>query len=1355
MNVKLSFQAVTVLLCVAAILGASCTCSAVNLLSEPGFEIDGTQTGYWFDNTTYFDNNSPTLWVGQNIYPESRASTWATPQYHSGSQALQLAYAWGNADCYATQTVAVAPSATYTASVWFTGSWDLNPNDNPTSAWGINANQKAALTVQQFDSAGNAIGSQTKVYANVSSPGVCVNNWQQLTYTFSTGASTAKVAIGGWTHLIDGYSPNLGRAIFDDFVLDGPPAPGPSTGGAPLLPQFRGADLTGGVYQWPFMPAYWNTAIWPGNKTAKDEVNAYMERLKASGFNAIRVMLFTDANPNLPWDAQMQQNLCEYITMAEEHGLKIYFYLSITSPAYNDGIPSDQGVIWPDGTVPSPCLSTKSDNPALYNAVIAHAKVCVDRTVGYVAMHKPASSAIIGWSVGFDERPYQLCNIDYIKDMTTYVKQVDPYHPVGIEHKCWALSNGQLYLLPNAPGYSDPEITSHNVYNYLDFIGMADYDLDTGVERIGPYPFATKFLPQLTAQNLNHKPVILEEYGVDSATDWSESYGSGLNMLESARGAYLLQRVNSNCGVASDVQGTFLWDAHVSWDERPPINQYSVFKADHSQPYYIGSPHLDTKVLMERFWSHAWASYTFDDICTTTTATDGEGSFDLTLRNGAAKAAGRTGKGLLLNGVNAYASKSYDPSMNQQYLYFQAWVNSSAWQNGGIVSRYGSWTIQMGGDGKLHIWANTGSGWAGKLDSTGTLPIGTWTRVAVTYDGRYWRIYFNGTLDSSAQDLGMLVANTADLCIGSNGSSTPLYFAGGIDEVQICPIPGPLVRFKCDETGGSTLSDCSGNGLNATLYGGYDRNTAQVLPDGNTISFNGATGYATVPDTANKTTGCIGLDFYVYPRDTTSLQYVLSQGEQTSGSGWGIYILNGELCFAVNTDTVSNGYDVVIKRAIPAANTWCHVRAGYDGTVGILSVNGDEFDAVGSGPIVYRNAENITLGRLACPAGWYYFNGALDEVQVYSTFISGGQPAIAPTPPNLIGQWTFDTCGGTGPLENKAAGANWSQMLLSGTGVAVREGVLALPRYLSGSTWKQSYATTMLQTDLGPKGYSKDNTQVLWIKWPGFDPSFWGRLTNVGKFPSSTFSLTALKSSESIIFRSGFGWGSCRVWEDVSGGTLGVHTGWSYLGGANPPTDRFIKIARVLRMVDSTNYQLQMYWDIGDSQGLVALGTPVTIPASQINAFGQYGTNCLAEALGGLRYDGLGLMEPSSWANVQSEGEIDFDEVRLYQGALSQAELGALTPYVVSTRPAVGTSIKSLFSPVAATASSEYDWVVWGRVTVVDPNTITLNDGSGSTLTVHATGHGLVDGEYVSVRGALNTVGNPRTLAATSIIRRN
>lgn len=257
----------------------------------------------------------------------------------------------------------------------------------------------------------------------------------------------------------------------------------------------------------------------------------------------------------------------------------------------------------------------------------------------------------------------------------------------------------------------------------------------------------------------------------------------------------------------------------------------------------------------------------------------------------------------------------------------------------------------------------------------------------------------------------------------------------------------------------------------------------------------------------------------------------------------------------------------------------------------------------------------------------------------------------------LVGLWSFE---GANPAANSAPGVEWSPLALNGTGAAFADGKLVLPRYQSGSTWYQSSATAMLYSDLGSAGYFSEMTQVAWVHWPGFSTSHYGRITSLYKFASPAYSTSGAKAGQSIIWGgySSQKWRSHRAWEHVSGGSLA--TGSRYLDFAaatNPPSDRYFKLAQVLKRIDASSYRLTMYCDTGS--GIAQLGSSLAIAASEVNVFGQSGTNCLVSPAGGPRCDGFGIMD-HSWAVPASAGSIHFDEVRLYGGALTPAEIEAL-----------------------------------------------------------------------------------------------
>ena len=149
--------------------------AATNLLANPGFET-GTLSGWTC----------------------SALDSVVSSPVHSGSSALAGA-ASGSDDAQCTQQVSVQPSSSYTLSGWVRGDYvflgDSGTGTSDTSTWTA------------------AAGS-----------------WQQLSTSFSTGASTTSVTVyvHGW------YS--QGTYYADDLSLTGPGGSGGTGGTAPAAP---------------------------------------------------------------------------------------------------------------------------------------------------------------------------------------------------------------------------------------------------------------------------------------------------------------------------------------------------------------------------------------------------------------------------------------------------------------------------------------------------------------------------------------------------------------------------------------------------------------------------------------------------------------------------------------------------------------------------------------------------------------------------------------------------------------------------------------------------------------------------------------------------------------------------------------------------------------------------------------------------------------------------------------------------------------------------------------------------------------------------------------------------------------
>ena len=72
-----------------------------------------------------------------------------------------------------------------------------------------------------------------------------------------------------------------------------------------------------------------------------------------------------------------------------------------------------------------------------------------------------------------------------------------------------------------------------------------------------------------------------------------------------------------------------------------------------------------------------------------------------------------------------------------------------------------------------------------------------------------------------------------------------------------------------------------------------------------------------------------------------------------------------------------------------------------------------------------------------------------------------------------------------------------------------------------------------------------------------------------------------------------------------------------------------------------------------------------------------------------------------------------------------------------TTAPVFSLTNRAVFDDLTLDGQSKYLFMIWGRVTVLNSNSLTLDDGSGIPVTVYATNHGLTGEPYVIVRGIL------------------
>ena len=175
-------------------------------------------------------------------------------------------------------------------------------------------------------------------------------------------------------------------------------------------------------------------------------------------------------------------------------------------------------------------------------------------------------------------------------------------------------------------------------------------------------------------------------------------------------------------------------------------------------------------------------------------ASDAAGNNNGTLINGASFATGHLGQAFLLDGIDDAVSIPNDSTLNPTAaITVEAWINPTghAGQYDPIVKKAGEgsqiehgYSLEFDGNDVVFYVFIDGLGWQGS--DRATIPLGTWSHVAGTYDGSKIRLFVNGSVIGAETDApGILVPSGNLLMIGGDPSDPSRHFQGSIDDVRI------------------------------------------------------------------------------------------------------------------------------------------------------------------------------------------------------------------------------------------------------------------------------------------------------------------------------------------------------------------------------------------------------------------------------------------------------------------------------------------------------------------------------------------------------------------------------------------
>jgi hypothetical protein len=221
---------------------------------------------------------------------------------------------------------------------------------------------------------------------------------------------------------------------------------------------------------------------------------------------------------------------------------------------------------------------------------------------------------------------------------------------------------------------------------------------------------------------------------------------------------------------------------------------------------------------------------------------------------------GKIGNALKLSGNGEYVNLPKGIVSGLHDFTVSAWVNPSANSPWSRVFDFGSGTnnfmfltLSAGGGPLLFADAIPTNTAGDVIAGPGTLPLNTWSHVAVTLSGNTGTLYVDGQPVATNNNMTITPADLGDTTqnwIGHSQFIADPYLAATVDDFQIYdhalsaaeiaalasgqPGAGNVADYKFDEAAGPVAVDSSGNGNNGTIIGAGNVGTPlwQPLPDG-------------------------------------------------------------------------------------------------------------------------------------------------------------------------------------------------------------------------------------------------------------------------------------------------------------------------------------------------------------------------------------------------------------------------------------------------------------------------------------------------------------------------------------------
>ncbi len=436
------------------------------------------------------------------------------------------------------------------------------------------------------------------------------------------------------------------------------------------------------------------------------------------------------------------------------------------------------------------------------------------------------------------------------------------------------------------------------------------------------------------------------------------------------------------------------------------------------------------------------------------------------------------------NALKGHATAANSVALQSDHTTISFWINPNSFpgtgeayllSNGGWQER---WKISMPAHGKPVFTTHSNGACCSDMDSGTPLSLNTWTHVVMVHDGAKDIIYFNGAQVNEKAVTGALDKTKYPLGIGYDPIDNGGFFDGALDDVQIYnrALSAPEVAaLYADQSpapmvGGNLVAHYpfSGDGSDVTAYSNH-ASSPTLAPDrfgksNKAASFNGSTAAVTAANSPQLNSANITIGFWV---NVTALPgsgevFLLSNGGWQER--WKISLPpHGKPVFT----THSNGACCSdLDSGTPlSVGTWTYVTMVHNGTNDIIYLNGVKANEKSAPGALDQTTKPLGIGYDPIDNN-YFFNGLLDEVQIYNVALSDAEIAAlyaAQSQPPM----NTDNEAPDAPL-NLTAAVTFTNVQLSWLPAGDNVGVTAYNVYQDGALIATTPATTRYVSGLTP-----------------------------------------------------------------------------------------------------------------------------------------------------------------------------------------------------------------------------------------------------------------------------------------------